>query len=80
MALALGKKAPDTPVTDGMLRLGLFFIGLARKLGLTKSPLNKQTAMISQMSYHMDNSKVKDLLGYQFRSLEETFQWAKSND
>ncbi|TVP52515.1 MAG: NAD-dependent epimerase/dehydratase family protein [Mongoliibacter sp.] len=80
MALALGKKAPDTPVTDGMLRLGLFFIGLARKLGLTKSPLNKQTAMISQMSYHMDSSKVKDLLGYQFRSLEETFQWAKSND
>lgn len=79
MALALGKKAPDTQVSDGMLKFGLFFIGLAKRLGLSKSPLNKQTAMISQLSYHMDNNKVKNFLGFKFRPLDETFRWAQSN-
>jgi dihydroflavonol-4-reductase len=80
MAKALGKKAPDTAVTNGMLTIGLFFIKIAKLLGLSKSPLNKQTAMISQLSYHMDNTKVKNLLSFQFTPIEKTFEWAGSND
>lgn len=80
MAAALGKKAPQEPVTETMLKLGLFFIGIAKSLGLSKSPLNRQTAMLSQLSFHMDNNKLLKHIDHEFYSLEETFRWAQSND
>lgn len=77
MADAFGKKAPNKPVSDFLLKISLFFIGLGRVFGLTKNPLNKQTAMITQQDIKFDNKKIKDLLQFEFTPVEETFLWAK---
>lgn len=77
MASAFNKKAPSKPVTDFLLKIGLMFLSLGRSLGLTKNPLNKQTAMISQQDITFENKKIKELLDYQYIPLEETFLWAK---
>ncbi|EKB49357.1 NAD-dependent epimerase/dehydratase family protein [Cecembia lonarensis] len=80
MAKAFGKKAPNKEVQDWMLEFALFFTTIGRKLGLTKSPLNRQTAMLSQLELIMDNSKVNRMLDFAYRPLAETLAWAKSNE
>ena len=80
MATALGKKAPHRPVSDFQLSIAIFFIGIARALGLSKNPLNRQTAMLSKLSVRMDNSKVQSILNFSYRPLEETFEWAFMNE
>ena len=80
MAQSFGKKAPSKEVKDWMLHFALFFTSLARKLGLSKSPLNKQTAMLSQLAITMDNSKLKKTVDFKFRTLPETLEWARSNE
>lgn len=77
MAVAFGKNAPSKPISDFLLKTGLFIIGLGRGLGLTKNPLNRQTAMISQQDIKFDNKKIDDLLQFEFTPIEETFLWAK---
>jgi nucleoside-diphosphate-sugar epimerase len=77
MAAAFGKKAPNKPVSDFLLRIGLFFIALGRGLGLTNNPLNRQTAMITQQDIKFDNKKIEDLLKFEFTPVDETFLWAK---
>ncbi|RAI94820.1 NAD-dependent epimerase/dehydratase family protein [Algoriphagus yeomjeoni] len=77
MALAFGKKAPSTAVSPTMLKVAVFFNTIFRKLGLSKSPLNKKTAMISQQKVFFDNSKVNKVIGTPYHSLEDTFEWSK---
>jgi dihydroflavonol-4-reductase len=80
MANAFGKTAPSKEVKNWMLEFALFFTGVGNKLGFSKSPLNRQTAMLSQLDIFMDNSKVKDLLDFKYTPLAETLNWAKSNE
>jgi dihydroflavonol-4-reductase len=80
MAKAFNKKAPKKEVTNWMLDLALTFTWIFKKLGLSKSPLNKQTAMLSQLDIYMDNSKIQRLLNFTFFPLEETLAWAKANE
>jgi len=77
MAAAFGKKAPTKPVSDFLLRIGLFFIGLGRGLGLSKSPLNRQTVMLTQQDIYFENKKIEEVLQFEFTPIEETFLWAK---
>ncbi|EAZ81683.1 NAD-dependent epimerase/dehydratase family protein [Algoriphagus machipongonensis] len=77
MAVAFDKKVPEKPVSMGMLKLLLFSLSVARTLGLTKSPLTKQTAMISQQDILFENQKIKDLLDFDYTPVEDTFIWAK---
>ncbi|WP_425636555.1 NAD-dependent epimerase/dehydratase family protein [Algoriphagus yeomjeoni] len=77
MALAFGKKAPSTAVSPTMLKVAVIFNTIFRKLGLSKSPLNKKTAMISQQKVFFDNSKVNKVIGTPYHSLEDTFEWSK---
>ncbi|MDR7128663.1 nucleoside-diphosphate-sugar epimerase [Algoriphagus sp. 4150] len=77
MAAVFGKKAPSKPVSPIMLRAAVFFNAIFRKIGLSKSPLNKKTAMISQQKVFFDNTKVNKLLGSSYRSLDETLNWSK---
>lgn len=79
MARAFNKKAPNKEVKKWMLNLVLAFSWIGQKLGLLKSPLNKQTAMLSQLEVYMDNRKVMNLLDFTFNPLEETLAWAKTN-
>lgn len=80
MASIFGKRSPDREVSTAMLRIALFFQGIAKLLRISKSPLNKQTAMMSQLTMVMDNTKLKSLISFEFTPLEETFVWAISNE
>lgn len=80
MARVFGKKAPTKKLKYYQLRMALIAVGIARSLKLTKSPLNKQTAMISQLEIYLENGKVNSLLDYNYTPLEQTFQWSKSNE
>jgi dihydroflavonol-4-reductase len=80
MAVAFGKKAPSKPVQAWMLKFAVVYTSFARKLKLTKSPLNRQTAYLAQMNIEMKNSKVQALLSYNYRPLEDTFNWARANE
>ena len=77
MAEAFDKKSPSTLVNPITLKIAVFFNQIFRKIGWSKSPLNKKTAMISQQKTFFNNSKVNDLLNFEYRSLKETFYWAK---
>jgi dihydroflavonol-4-reductase len=80
MAKAFGKKPPTKKLKYYQLRMVLIVVGIARRLHLTKSPLNKQTAMISQLEIYLENKKVDTFLGYRYIPLEQTLQWAKANE
>jgi dihydroflavonol-4-reductase len=80
MANIFEKKAPSKKVSRFQLKLAIFFIGIGRLFGLTKNPLNNQTAMLAQLSITMDNKKVQQAINFQYRTLEESFRWALSNE
>lgn len=80
MAKVFGKKAPTKEVTTGMLKVALMAQAIAKFFRISKSPLNKQTAMMSQLTIVMDSTKLKSLVSFEFTPLEETFIWANSND
>jgi len=68
---------PKREISDWLLKWVIFFQNLLYRLKLTKAALNRQTAMIAQQKIFFDNKKVVKLLNYEFRSLRETFEWAK---
>lgn len=80
MAEVFGRKAPSKKVSPIQIKLAIFFIKIGRILGLTKNPLNKQTAMLSQLLITMDNSKVNKETNFKYQTLEESFKWAMSNE
>jgi dihydroflavonol-4-reductase len=80
MAKAFGKYPPTKKLKYYQLRMALIVVSIARRLNLTKSPLNKQTAMISQLEIYLENKKVDTVLGYRYIPLEQTLQWAKANE
>ncbi|SMD42052.1 Nucleoside-diphosphate-sugar epimerase [Aquiflexum balticum DSM 16537] len=80
MAKAFGKKPPTKKLQWYQLKMALIVVGIAKMLKLSKNPLNKQTAMISQLELYLQNEKVQKILDYKYIPLEETFQWALSNE
>ncbi len=80
MAQAFGKKPPTNKLQWYQLKMALIVVGIAKMLKLTKNPLNKQTTMISQLELFLQNEKVQKILDYKYIPLEETFQWAMSNE
>ncbi|SFO32065.1 Nucleoside-diphosphate-sugar epimerase [Algoriphagus ornithinivorans] len=77
MATVFQKSAPTKPAKGLILNLAVFFTGIGRKLGLTENPLNKKTAKIASQKITFDGSKAVQLLDFEFKSLEDTFSWAK---
>lgn len=77
MGEQFGKKPPSKAANPVLLNLAVFFNGIFRKLGLSKSPLNRKTAMISKQKIFFENKKTQDLLDFKYFSLEETFRWAR---
>lgn len=80
MASIFGKKAPNKKVNKKLLRIGLFIVSIGRFLRITQNPLNRQTAMVSQMKVTMDNSKVRKLISHNFYTLKATLIWANTNE
>jgi dihydroflavonol-4-reductase len=79
IAVVFGKRAPKISLPNWLISVTSFFTSLLRSVGLSKSPLNKQTAMISQQKIRFDNSKIQNLLNYPYFSLRESLEWAKEN-
>lgn len=77
MGQVFGMKAPNKPLANSLLAWVLRFQWLFSKLRLTKTILNKQTALIAQQQIFFDNQKVNRLLEFNYISLKETFEWAK---
>jgi nucleoside-diphosphate-sugar epimerase len=80
MAKVFGKKAPFKKVRPYQVKLAVFFVWIGRFLGLTKNPLNKQTAMLAQLSITMGNHKVQQEIQFRYHTLEDSFKWALSNE
>jgi dihydroflavonol-4-reductase len=80
MAVAFGKKPPTIKLTRFLLQLAIWISPIAKLLRMSRVLLNSQTAKLSQIQVTMDNSKVQQLLGFVYTPLEETLQWAKSNE
>ena len=80
MAKAFEKNPPTKKLQWYQLKMALIVVGIAKMLKLTKNPLNKQTAMISQLELYLQNEKVQKILDYSYIPLEDTFQWAMSNE
>ncbi|WP_026950765.1 NAD-dependent epimerase/dehydratase family protein [Algoriphagus mannitolivorans] len=72
------KKAPSIPVSSSLVKIVAPLMGILRMLGLGKSTLNRQTAMISQQKTEFNNQKVNAALNYTYLTLEESLEWAKS--
>lgn len=79
MSLALKKKPPQRPVEFWMIKMAVFYMKLLSSLRLTNNPLSLQMAMIAQQQMFFDNSKINELLGFDYTELEKTFEWAKQN-
>lgn len=77
MADSFDKKAPQKPVTPLLLNLAVWYAGFARWIGVSKIPLNRSTARLSQLAVHFDNSKIRKAVDFEFRPLSDTFNWAK---
>lgn len=77
VAAVFGKKAPTIPVSDWLISFASLTMAVLNILGISKFPLNKQTARLSQQKIRFDNSKVEKLFGYQYYSLRQSLEWAK---
>jgi nucleoside-diphosphate-sugar epimerase len=74
---AFGKRAPNKPINNGMLKIVLMGSWLGRLFGLSKIPLSPQVAYLAQLKFKMSNEKIKKELDFNFRNLAETLSWVK---
>lgn len=77
MGKAFDKPAPYKAINSWLLGTVVLLNQILRKIGLSKSPLNKKTAKMAQQSIFFSNQKASDLLKYEYHKLSETFHWAK---
>lgn len=77
VAVVFGKKAPSIPLSDWLISIASLTTGILKALGMSKSPLNKQTARLSQQKIRFDNTKIEKLLNYRYFALRESLEWAK---
>lgn len=77
VAAVFGKKAPSLPLRTWMISVAALAAGLGRFLGLSKNPLHKQTAKLSQQNIRFENGKIQQLLHPSYFSLRESLEWAR---
>jgi dihydroflavonol-4-reductase len=75
IAELLGKKKPSILLTPNLLQMAWRLESLRSKLTGSRPLITRETAMLSERKYVYDNAKIKEALGFQFRSLEETLTW-----
>jgi len=77
MGKAFGRPGPTKAINSWLLGTVVILNEALRKLGLSKSPLNKKTAKLAQQSIFFNNKKSTRLLKCKYRELTDTFHWAK---
>ncbi|MFN3996793.1 NAD-dependent epimerase/dehydratase family protein [Algoriphagus sp.] len=77
IASVFGKKAPSMALPNWLISVASFSTAILRVVGLSKSPLNKQTVRLTQQKIRFENSKIQTLLAYNYFPLRESLEWAK---
>lgn len=77
IAAVFNRKAPFIPLPNWLISITTVSISIFRLLGLTKSLLNKRTAMMAQQKTRFENAKIQSLLEYDYFTLRESLEWAK---
>lgn len=79
VAQAFGVAAPTKGLPNWVISIGFPILRLLSWLGLGKSPVQQQVARNAQRRISYRNTKVQTLLGFNYRDLKETLDWAKSS-
>ncbi|MGK7391859.1 MAG: NAD-dependent epimerase/dehydratase family protein [Candidatus Cyclobacteriaceae bacterium M2_1C_046] len=70
-----GLKAPKIPVKKITGRLALLMDKIRSKVGNKEPMLSAESLRVSRSKIRFDNSKIKGILNFQFRSLDESIKW-----
>lgn len=80
VATVFEKKAPKYPLPDWLISIATFAFFLLRVVGLSRSLVSRQTAMLSQQQVRFDNTRIQRLLDYTYFPLRESLEWAKISE
>ena len=78
VAQAFGVIAPKKGLPNWAISIGFPVLRLLSWLGLGRAPVQQQVARNTQRMISYRNAKVQALLGFHYRELKETLDWAKS--
>ena len=79
MAAAFSRKPPTRQVSGWMLEVALLWMRAISVFKVQKSPLNEQTARLSQQSITFGNLKATQAAQFEYNALKDTLEWAKGN-
>jgi nucleoside-diphosphate-sugar epimerase len=75
---AFGVAGPTKSLPNWVIAIGFPVLRLLSLLGLVTAPIHQQVARNAQRMISYRNRKVQDLLGFHYRDLKDTLDWAKS--
>ncbi|PIQ50234.1 MAG: epimerase [Cytophagales bacterium CG12_big_fil_rev_8_21_14_0_65_40_12] len=73
-----GKQPPKQPVPYWLLKIAVKLEFIRSRIMGQSALITRDTAKLSRMKYHFNNTKVKKALNFEFRTLEETLDWSIS--
>ena len=76
IAEAFGKKGPSKQVKPWMLKIAVAAEHLRSRITGKEAMITKDTAILSRSEFEFNNGKIKKELNYEFRSLDESVDWA----
>lgn len=79
VATVMKKKAPSIRVNSYLLQFAWYFETLRSKISGKKPLVTKETVKLSKQRLKFNNTKIKQVLDYQFIPIEETIRWTCSN-
>lgn len=75
VANEFGKKPPKKPVPFWLLKIAVKLEFLRSRIMGQSAVITSDTAKLSRMRYHFKNDKIKEALGFEFKSAEESIKW-----
>lgn len=70
-----GKKAPKRIPAKWMLQMAVALEWLRSRITGNQALITKETARISMTNFEFENTKIKEALNFEFRSLEDSLDW-----
>lgn len=75
IAEAFGKKKPQKVVKPWMLKVVVPLEFIRSRITGSEAMVTKDTAKLSKTKYHFKNDKVKEVLNFEFRKVNESINW-----
>jgi len=70
-----GKKAPTRKVSESLYFLAILMESVKSFFTRTKPIITRESLISTKKDYHFDASKIKKLLNFAFKDLEDTVEW-----